>query len=94
MPFKDGQSPCGTIKYMSVNTHRGIEQSRRDDIETIGYVLVYLLKGMLPWQNIKSRDDKDRYRMIMDRKLAMTAEDLCLGYPLELAQLINYARNL
>jgi casein kinase I family protein HRR25 len=77
-----------------VNTHLGIEQSRRDDIETAGYVLVYLLRGMLPWQNIKSRDDKDRYKLIMDRKMVITTEELCQGYPLEFAQFINYARNL
>lgn len=93
-PYKDGQGPRGTIKYVSINTHQGIDQSRRDDLETAGYVLIYLLKGMLPWQNVKCRDDKDKYRSIMERKMAITAEELCSGLPAEFAQFINYTRTL
>ena len=93
-PYKDEQCLRGTIKYLSINTHQGVEQSRRDDIETVGYVLVYLLKGMLPWQNVKFRDDKDKYRTIMERKMAITAEELCIGFPGEFAQFINYSRRL
>ena len=93
-PYKDQQCPRGTIKYVSISTHQGVEQSRRDDLETVGYVLVYLLKGMLPWQNVKFRDDKDKYRTIMERKMAITAEELCIGFPGEFAQFINYSRRL
>lgn len=77
-----------------MNTHMGIEQSRRDDIESIGYVLMYLLRGILPWQNMKAKDTKTKYKMIMEKKMSTPAEFLCKGFPGELANFINYAKSL
>lgn len=72
----------------------GIEQSRRDDIQSIGYVIMYLLRGILPWQNMKAKDTKTKYKMIMEKKISTPAEVLCKGFPQQLATFINYARNI
>lgn len=72
----------------------GIEQSRRDDVESIGYVLMYLLRGILPWQNMKAKDTKTKYKMIMEKKIATPADFLCKGFPSEFATFVNYAKGL
>ncbi len=72
----------------------GAEQSRRDDIESIGHVIMYLLRGILPWQNMNAKDTKTKYKMIMEKKKSTPPEVLCKGFPDQLATFINYARQL
>ena len=84
----------GTARYASVNTHLGIEQSRRDDLEAIAYVLVYFAKGSLPWQGLKADDKKKKYEMISAKKMATTVEELCSGLPVEFARFLTYCKSL
>ena len=58
IPYKDNKNLTGTARYASLNTHLGIEQGRRDDIEGIGHVLLYFVRGNLPWQNLKANNKK------------------------------------
>ena len=81
IPYKDNKSLTGTARYTSINTHLGIEQSRRDDIEALGYLYVYFLKGILPWQGLKAYSKKEKYDQIMDVKMSTPPELLCKGLP-------------
>lgn len=94
IPYKEGKSLTGTPRYASINNHKGREQSRRDDIESIGYVLAYFARGKLPWQGLKANTKKDKYRKIMHRKEKTSLEDLCSGIPYEIYEFIKYARTL
>lgn len=93
--YRDDKSLTGTARYASVNTHYGSEQSRRDDLESLGYVLVYFMKGKLPWQNLKNKDrTKNRYEAIAEKKLTTSIPTLCYGCPAEFQMFLQYCRGL
>ena len=94
IPYRDGKPLTGTARYASINTHLGIEQSRRDDLESVGYVLVYFLGGELPWQGIKVKRFEEKYKKIMDKKISTSVESLCKGFPIEIQSFIEYTRQL
>ncbi len=92
IPYREGRPLTGTARYVSINTHLGIEQSRRDDLESIGYLLIFFLKGSLPWQGLKAGGDK--YQRIMEKKLQIPTEILCFGLPDEIVYYLNYCKSL
>ena len=86
----------GTVRYNSYNASRGVEQSRRDDLESIGYMLIYLIKGNLPWKDVKLKADNayKKYIEMLNLKKTTSPEDLCFGLPSQLADYIKYCKNL
>lgn len=64
--MKTGKSLVGTLRYASINSHLGYECSRRDDLESLAYVLLYLIKGGLPWTGIKAKTKKEWYKQILE----------------------------
>ncbi len=84
----------GTTRYVSINTHLGIEQSRRDDMESLGFVLMYFLRGSLPWQGLKANTKKQRYQRILEMKQQMHADLLCLNYPSEFKEYFAHCSSL
>ena len=92
--YKEGKGLTGTARYVSLNTHYGIEQSRRDDIEGIAYNLIYFAKGKLPWQGVKTKNKKEKHKKIMECKEEYKEDKLCEGLPEEFPTLLKYARKL
>ncbi|CAO3590266.1 unnamed protein product [Absidia cylindrospora] len=94
IPYKENKNLTGTARYASINTHLGVEQSRRDDLESLGYVLMYFCRGSLPWQGLKAASKKQKYDRIMEKKMTTPTELLCRGFPSEFAIYLNYTRSL
>jgi len=94
IPYREGKSLTGTARYASINTHLGVEQSRRDDLEAIGYVLMYFNRSSLPWQGLKANGNKEKYAKIMEKKMSTPSEVLCKHFPTEFVTYLNYCKSL
>lgn len=92
--YREKKALSGTARYMSINTHLGREQLRRDDLESLGHVFMYFLRGALPWQGLKAPTNKQKYEKIGLKKQTTSINELCYGFPIQFAQYLTYVRNL
>ncbi|KAM7086766.1 casein kinase I-like [Molossus nigricans] len=94
IPYREDKNLTGTARYASINAHLGVEQSRRDDMESLGYVLMYFNRTSLPWQGLKAATKIQKYEKISEKKMSIPVEVLCKGFPAEFAMYLNYCRGL
>ena len=94
--MKKDRNIIGTVRYISMNTHQGLEQSRRDDLESLFYIIVYFMKGELPWQGIKYKNKSEKYNKIFEIKKKSTEKggELCDSIPNELQTILDYILGL
>ena len=84
----------GTARYASIHALEGYEQSRRDDMESVGYIMAYLLRGGLPWQGLKLKSKENKYKNILEKKKEITSQELFKGFPNEFPEILEYTKNL
>ena len=94
IPLKENRNLTGTARYASCNAHNGLEQSRRDDMESIAYVILYFFKKKLPWQGLKCKDKNEKHAKIKEIKMSMTPEKLFEGLPKEFADYLTMVKKL
>ena len=94
IPYKDGKKFTGTLTYASIYTHMGIEQSRRDDLESLAYILIYFCKGTLPWKSLKAKNRSEKQAKILSKKINTKNEELCSELPQEFSTFLQTIRDL
>ena len=92
--FKTERSLIGTARYCSQNIHWGFEPSRRDDIESICYIMIYFFKGCLPWQGLKKNKHKTQVQIIGDKKNTVSIGSLCKDMPDCFGLILEYVKSL
>ena len=84
----------GTVRYISLNAHLGNEQYKKDDLESLAYMMIYFIKGELPWQNLKAKTRKEKYTKIYQKKKHTVNSELCNFLPDEIKTFLSYILNL
>jgi len=94
VPVMTGQPMTGTLRYISINTHKGLEQSRRDDLEAIAYMLIYFLRGSLPWSGLEAKTQGERTKKVREKKETTDPAILCEGHPEAFEMYLRATRRL
>ena len=94
IPENNGKKFIGTATFASLYTHLGTEQSRRDDLESLAFILIYFCKGSLPWKTIKAKSNSEKQAKIIAKKMNISINDLCMGLPKEFSIFLQTIRDL
>lgn len=94
IPFREGKRLTGSLDFASLNAHLGSEVSRRDDLESLGYTLIYLIKGKLNWESAKGDTFLKKADLVMEKKMNIPIERLCKGLPSEMLRIMTYIKGL
>ena len=94
IPYCTNKKLTGTARYASINALSGCEQGRRDDLESIGYIIIYFIRGNLPWQGLRLKSNEDRYQKILEKKKEISTEELCAEYPKVFYEFVKYSKGL
>lgn len=96
VPYKEGSRFVGTPRYASLNTHEGIRQSRRDDLESIAYIMIYFIVGDLPWQGVKAKTKSEKKERIRQLKsvLNVDTEPMLENLPFEIKAFLKACRSM
>lgn len=92
--MRSGRNLTGTARYASINAHRGVTQSRRDDLEAVGHMLMYFLRGALPWSGLQADSKEQKYRLIKEKKENVPLPDLCAGHPPQFEKYLSTCRKM
>lgn len=94
IPYKDSIVPTNISRFSSINHQMGIETSRRDDLESLGYMLVYFACGALPWKGGSKSNSDDKFGKMLEKKMAIPIEVYCKDLPIEFSIYLSYVQNL
>ena len=94
IPLRRNNCLLGTAQYASINAHKGIELTRRDDLEALGYLILYFYMGTLPWKGATRNNNSDFFKRVLNVKEALSPEKLCKECPNEFAVYIKYVKGL
>merc|ERR1712018_623319 len=84
----------GTELFCGISTHKGLEQSMSDDMESLGYMFIFLMRGTLPWAGITAPTEQEIEERIKQCKISTPISHLCVGCPPEFAEYVKYSKQL
>ena len=93
-PSRENLEPIGNARFSSINNHMKKDQSRADDLESLGYIFVYLLTGALPWMGMKAESMKEKWHAIWCVKMTNSIDRICEGTPQEFSRFLKSVRAL
>ena len=94
IPMKSDRSIVGTLRYISMNCHEGLEVSRRDDLESLAYMMIHFVIGELPWMGIKAKSLGEKYKRVYEKKQETVPDDICKILPDEMKSFLQHILNL